>query len=338
MRVIAELNLISLPDMKTSKLGSRMNALKGYSRFIKQASLVLALALGVPFATNAAETGKSFATPEEAVSALVQATSAQSGADLRAIFGPAATDLQNPDRVQATNEFNAFTAALSMTNRLVHMSDTKCVLEVGANFWPFPVPIVKQGRRWFFDTEAGKEEILSRRIGKNELAVLQVVRAYVDAQREYASRDRNGDEVLEYAQQITSTPGTKDGLFWSPDLDGEISPLGPMVAEAQGAGYSVKGKGSDTSREPFQGYFFKILTRQGKHAPGGKYDYVINGHMIGGFALVAWPAEYGESGIMTFIVNQQGRVYQRDLGPKTGKLAAAMKVYDPDSGWSVSPD
>ncbi len=219
------------------------------------------------------------------------------------------------------------------------MSQTaKCVLEVGTNFWPFPVPIVKQGGRWFFDTEAGKEEILSRRIGKNELAVLQVVRAYVDAQREYASRDRNGDEVLEYAQRLASTPGTKDGLFWPPDLDGEISPLGPMVAEAQGAGYEMKGKGSDTTREPFRGYFFKILTRQGKHAPGGKYDYIINGHMIGGFALVAWPAEYGESGIMTFIVNQQGRVYQRDLGAKTGKLAAAMKVYDPDSSWLVSPD
>jgi hypothetical protein len=297
----------------------------------------VARALGVPFATNAAETGQTFATPEEAVSALVQATIAQGGA-LRAIFGPGAAEVQNPDRVQATNEFNTFLSALNATNRLAHVSDTKCVLEVGTNFWPFPVPIVKQGGRWFFDTDAGMEEILSRRIGKNELAALQAVRAYVDAQREYASRDRNGDEVLEYAQRIGSTPGTKDGLFWSPDLDGEISPLGPLVADAQGAGYDMKGKGSATSREPFHGYFFKILNRQGKHAPGGKYDYVINGHMIGGFALVAWPAEYGESGIMTFIVNQQGRVYQRDLGPKTGKLAMAMKAYDPDSGWSVSPD
>jgi hypothetical protein len=337
MRFIAPLKTHSLPDMMTSRKGSSMNALKGYSRFIKQASLVVALALGAPIAISAAETGQTFATPDEAVSALVQATIAQGGA-LRAIFGPAAADLQNPDRVQATNEFNTFLSALNATNRLVHESATKCVLEVGANFWPFPVPIVKQGGRWFFDTAAGKEEILSRRIGKNELAVLQVVRAYVDAQREYASRDRNGDEVLEYAQRISSTAGTKDGLFWPPDLDGEISPLGPMVAEAQGAGYDMKGKGSATSREPFHGYFFKILTRQGKHAPGGKYDYVINGHMIGGFALVAWPAEYGESGIMTFIVNQQGRVYQRDLGPKTGKLATAMKAYDPDSSWSVSPD
>jgi hypothetical protein len=338
MRFHAPLNAHSLPDMMTSRNGSSMNALQGYFRLFKPASLLVVLALGTPFVTNAAETGKAFATPEEAVAALVQATSAESGADLRAIFGPAAADLQNPDRVQATNEFNTFTAALNATNRLVHESDSKCVLEVGPNFWPFPVPIVKQGGRWFFDTEAGKEEILSRRIGKNELAVLQVVRAYVDAQREYAGRDRNGDQVLEYAQRLASTPGTKDGLFWPPDLDGEISPLGPLVAEAQGQGYRMRAKEADTPREPFHGYFFKILTRQGKHAPGGKYDYVINGHMIGGFALVAWPAEFGESGIMTFIVNQQGRVYQRDLGPKTGKLAAAMKVYDPDSSWWLSPD
>jgi hypothetical protein len=330
--------VFSIADMRTSKSGCVSIPVRRGLRVVRLASMVLGLALGLlPLAIIAAETGQIFATPEDAVSALVQATIAQGGA-LRAIFGPTAGDLQNPDRVQATNEFNTFLSALNTTNRLVHESDAKCVLEVGTNFWPFPVPIVKQGGRWFFDTEAGKEEILSRRIGKNELAVLQVVRAYVDAQRQYASRDRNGDEVLEYAQRIASTPGTKDGLFWSPDLDGEISPLGPMVAEAQGAGYGMRGTGSGTSCEPFHGYFFKILTRQGKHAPGGKYDYVINGHMIGGFALVAWPAEYGESGIMTFIVNQQGRVYQRDLGPKTGKLVTAMKAYDPDSGWSVSPD
>jgi len=315
-----------------------MNTTKACSRFVQNSSVLLALALAAPLATGAADIGKTFATPEEAVAALVQATSAESGSSLKAIFGPAAAEIQNPDRVQATNEFHTFTAALNATNRLVHESATKCVLEVGANSWPFPVPIVKKDGRWFFDTEAGKEEILSRRIGKNELAVLRVVRGYVSAQRDYASRDRNGDDVLEYAQRIASTPGTKDGLYWPPDLDGEISPLGPMVAEAQGEGYSVKARGQESTRAPFHGYFFKILTQQGKHAPGGKYSYIINGHMIGGLALVAWPAEYGESGIMTFIVNQQGRVYQRDLGPKTEKLAAAMKVYNPEPGWSVSPD
>jgi hypothetical protein len=316
----------SLTDMKTTKRVTSFNA------------LLLAFVLSGPIAARAADTGKTFATPEEAVSALVQATSAESGQELRAIFGPAAADIQNPDRIQATNEFHAFTTALNLTNRLVQESTNKYVLEVGANFWPFPIPIVKKDGRWFFDTEAGKDEILSRRIGKNELNTLQVMRAYVAAQREYASRDRNGDEVLEYAQRISSTPGNKDGLYWSPDLDGEISPLGPMVADAQGEGYTVQAKGQDATRLPFHGYLFKILTQQGKNAPGGKYSYIINGHMIGGFAMIAWPAEYGDSGIMTFIVNQQGRVYQKDLGPKTGKLAADMKVYDPDPSWSLSPD
>jgi Protein of unknown function (DUF2950) len=324
--------------MKTLTRDSSSITPKVYSRFKKVGAVVLALAFGAAIAARAADTGKTFSTPAEAVSALMQATSAKSGAELRAIFGPGAADIQNPDRVQATNEFNAFTAALSLTNRIVHESETNCVLEVGTNFWPFPVPIVKKDGRWFFDTEAGKEEILSRRIGKNELEVLQVMRAYVEAQREYASRDRNGDEVLEYAQHIASTPGTKDGLYWPPDLDGEISPLGPMVADAQEEGYKMEAKGQARSRLPFHGYFFKILTQQGKHAPGGKYSYIINGHMIGGFAMVAWPAEYGESGIMTFIVNQQGRVYQKDLGPKTEKLAPAIKTYDPDDSWSVSPD
>jgi hypothetical protein len=325
-------------DMNTLHIPISSDAPKAYSCLTNLRALLLAFAMSGPIAAGAADTGKTFATPEEAVSALVQATSAKSGKDLRTIFGPAAAEFQNPDRVQATNEFNTFTAMLNTTNRLVHESETNCVLEVGTNFWPFPVPIVKKDGRWFFDSEAGKEEILSRRIGKNELDTLEVMRAYVQAQREYASRDRNGDEVLEYAQRIASTPGTKDGLYWPPDLDGEISPLGPMVADAQSEGYGMEAKGQATTRMPFHGYLFKILTRQGKNAPGGKYDYIINGHMIGGFALVAWPAEYGDSGIMTFIVNQQGRVYQNDLGPKTGKLAPAMKAYDPDSSWEVSPD
>jgi hypothetical protein len=324
--------------MNTLQIHFSSNAPQARSRFINHGTLLLALSLGGAVAARAADTSQTFATPEEAVSALVQATSAKSGKDLRTLFGPAAAEFQNPDRVQATNEFNAFTAALNATNRLVHESETNCVLEVGTNLWPFPVPIVKKDGRWLFDSKAGKDEILSRRIGKNELDTLEVMRAYVQAQREYASLDRNGDEVLEYAQRLASTPGTKDGLYWPPDLDGEISPLGPLVADAQSEGYAMEAKGQATARMPFHGYLFKILTRQGKNAPGGKYGYIINGHMIGGFALVAWPAEYGDSGIMTFIVNQQGRVYQNDLGPKTGKLAAAMKAFDPDSSWEVSPD
>jgi hypothetical protein len=315
-----------------------MTSLQRHFRSLINRHWMLALALSAPMVISAADIGKTFATPEAAVSALVAAASAKDTNALRVIFGPAAEDLQNPDRVQATNDLIEFSTAFNQTNRIVRESDSKCVLQIGENFWPFPVPIVKKDAQWFFDTEAGKDELINRRIGNNELATLQAVRAYVEAQRDYAAKDRDGDEVLEYAQKLMSTPGTKDGLYWPPELDGEISPLGPLAAQAQAQGYGLKAREEGAEREPFHGYFFKILTRQGKSAPGGKYDYIINGNMIGGFALVAWPAEYGESGIMTFIVNQQGRVYQKDLGPKTAKTAAGMKSYDPDKTWTLSPD
>jgi len=322
-----------------------MKTLKGFlisSLVIRYSALVLLL--GLPPSIGAVETGKTFPTAEAAVAALKQATLAENPMALRGIFGPAAADIQNPDRVQATNEFEAFTAALNETNHLVPESKTKYVLEVGTNSWPFPIPIVKKNSGWFFDTEAGAEEILNRRIGGNELEVLRVMRVYVDAQREYASKDRDGDQVLEYAQKLASSPGKMDGLYWPPELNGEISPLGPMVAEAQEEGYfGKKGGGAASSTQgagpqPFHGYYFKILTRQSKQAPGGKYDYIINGNMIGGFAMVAWPADYGQSGIMTFIVNQQGIVYQRDLGENTAKIASKMSSYDPDPKWRPSRD
>jgi hypothetical protein len=299
---------------------------------------LLGLAIAPTPALRAADVAQTYASPEAAVTALASAVMAHDGDALRTIFGPAIADLQNPDRVQATNEFNAFAAALETKHQLVHESATKCVVELGPNAWPFPVPLVQQDGRWHFDTAAGTEELLNRRIGRNELAVLEATRAYVDAQREYANRERDGDDVLEYAQRLTSSPGTKDGLYWPPELDGEISPLGPLVAKAQVEGYAVQATADPTEREPFHGYYFKILTRQGKHAPGGKYDYVVNGNMLGGFALVAWPADYGQSGIMTFMVNQQGRVYQKDLGPKAAKNAGTLKAYDPDRTWAVSPD
>jgi hypothetical protein len=285
-----------------------------------------------------ADSGKSYSSPEDAVTALVSAVTSKDTNALRVIFGSAADDLQNPDRVQAGNDLNTFAAAITLTNRLVRQSDTKYELEIGAASWPFPIPLVKETNGWVFDTEAGKDELLNRRIGNNELETLKVVRAFVDAQREYASKDRDGDEVLEYAQRITSSPDKTDGLFWPIELNGEVSPLGPLVAEAQTEGYFADQSSDEPGPNPFHGYLFKILTRQGKHAPGGKYNYIINGHMIGGFALVAWPASYGESGIMTFIVNQQGRVYQKDLGPATSKIVRKMKEYDCDPTWRVSQD
>lgn len=299
---------------------------------------LLALTL-VPMESVAAEKmGQAFATPQAAVSALTQALNAHDSSQLLQIFGPGSEDLQNPDRVQATNEMDNFANALNTTNQLVRESGDKYELDVGADAWPFPVPIVQKGGQWYFDTNEGKEELLNRRIGRNELDVLKSMRAYVDAQREYASQDRNGDDVLEYAQRIASSAGKKDGLYWPEDLDGSLSPLGPLVAEAQTEGYQAKVNGQQTSRIPFHGYYFKILTRQGRSAPGGSYNYIINGHMIGGFALIAWPADYGNTGVMTFIVNQQGRVYQRDLGANTSAIAPATDEYNPSAGWSRSRD
>jgi hypothetical protein len=310
--------------------------LLNHSNANRKFALVLLLNLAV--SAGAADMGKTFETPEQAASALVSATRTQDNGALHALFGPAGEDLENPDRVQSANELSAFTTAYNKTNRLARLSDTEYVLEVGEDLWPFPVPIVKKDGRWFFETETGKDELLCRRIGQNELSTLEVMRSYVDAQREYASKDRDGDEVLEYAQRMRSSPGNMDGLYWPTELNGELSPLGPLVAEAQGEGYFANPAASDNGPQPFHGYLFKILKGQGRHAPGGKFDYVVNTNMILGFGLVAWPAEYGVSGVMTFIVNQQGRVYQKDFGKDSAEIVAKMHAYDPDPSWKISPD
>jgi len=304
-----------------------------------QFTFLCALMLIAPLRGIAANRfGQAFTTPQAAVSALTVALNSHDSSQLMQIFGPGGEELQNPDRVQATNEMDVFAKALNTTNQLVRDSGKKYELEVGTDAWPFPVPIVEKDGQWYFDTDEGKEELLNRRVGRNELDVLKSMRAYVDAQREYASQDRNGDSVLEYAQRISSSPGKKDGLYWSMDLDGSMSPLGPLVAEAQTEGYQARVNGQETSHTPFHGYYFKILKRQGSSAPGGSYNYVINGHMIAGFGLIAWPADYGNSGVMTFIVNQQGRVYQRDLGKNTSTIAPAMNEYNPGAGWMQSRD
>jgi hypothetical protein len=294
-------------------------------------------------ADGAVQMAKSFDTPQEALGALSRAVNTTNRAAFATLFGGESEKLVNPDSVQGARELGDFAAAFNSSNRLVRASDARMILEVGDTAWPFPIPLVKTADGWRFDTAAGLDEILNRRIGRNELDVLRIMRAYVEAQREYASRDRDGDGVLEYAQKISSSPGRMDGLFWPLELNGEMSPLGPLVAYAQGEGY-FRERGRDgalspsASPKPFHGYLFKILTRQGSNAPGGKYDYVINGNMIGGFALLAWPAAYGDSGIMTFVVNQQGRVFQKDLGPNTEKLAQKITAYDPDKTWHASAD
>jgi hypothetical protein len=281
--------------------------------------------------------GKLFASADDAVAALIAAVNAGDTAALQVVFGPEFADITSPEPAQADEELKQFAGKLNESHELTKESETRSELEVGKDQWPFPVPLVKTEGGWFFDTDAGKEEIVNRRIGRNELGALESVRAYVEAQREYASRDRDGDGVLEYAQKIRSSPGQKDGLYWPQGADGELSPIGPLIAEAQSRGYLTNAGGS-IGPQPYRGYYFRILKSQGPSAPGGKYDYVINGNMISGFALIAYPAEYGESGIMTFIVNQQGRVYQKNLGPNTAKLAAEITSYDPDNSWKISPD
>jgi hypothetical protein len=315
------------------------NTISATRRFRSALWLVTALA-GAGIAAGTASQnnfGRAFPTADSAVQALADAARIADRDQLKSILGPASDDLQVSDQVQAQDELEQFAAAYQQGHRIVPAANHTATLEVGTNHWPLPIPLVQTNGQWYFDTDAGSEEVINRRIGRNELSALQTVRVYVDAQREYASRDHDGDGVLEYAQKAMSLPGKKDGLYWPPNLDGEMSPLGPLIAGAQEQGYEAKSP-DDPEPRPFRGYYFRILTRQTAHAPGGKYDYIINGNMIGGFALVAWPADYGDSGIMTFIVNQQGRVYQKDLGPETDSIARKITEYDPDPTWRVSPD
>ena len=275
---------------------------------------------------------KTFKSPEEAVKALVNAVKAGGTKELLAIFGPAGKDLiSSGDEVADKAGRERFVKSYEEMNNLVRETDSKMTLVVGKEEWPLPIPIVKKGETWFFDTMAGKEELLNRRIGKNELNAIQVCLAYVDAQREYVMKDRDSDKLLEYAQKFVSTKGKKDGLYWEAKEGEEQSPLGPLAARAVKEGYTGSKPGDNPV--PYHGYFYKILKAQGKNAPGGAYDYLVKGKMIGGFALVASPAEYGNSGVMTFIVNHEGVVYEKDLGKETGKIVNAMTKFDPDKTW-----
>jgi hypothetical protein len=277
--------------------------------------------------------GQNFASPQDATNALVSAAQANSTNALHLIFGPEVRDLVSPDAVQAGHSLTNFIRRLTEKVVLVKQSDSNLLLQIGVDGWPFPIPLVQEGGQWHFDTAAGKEEILNRRVGMNELAAIRLCHAYVEAQREYAGQPRNEDGILEYAQHLRSATNAHDGLYWHAGPGEEMSPLGPLIAQSHEEGYHQATKIMAENLAPYRGYCFKILTRQGPHAPAGKYNYLINGHMLAGFALVAWPSEWGNSGIMTFIVNQQGKVYEKNLGPKTARLAAALTAYDPDSAW-----
>jgi len=272
---------------------------------------------------------KSFSSPEEAVKSLVTAVRAHDLEEMLVILGPGSKELisSGDDAADRTGR-EKFLRAYDQMNTLQQESPDKMTLCIGADNWPMPIPIVKKESAWVFDIQKGKQEILNRRIGRNELQVIDLLHAYVDAQHEYATKDCGGSGKVEFAQRLISTENKRDGLYWEAKEGEKESPIGPLVALAATEGYF------NPDLQPFHGYYFRILKGQGKHADGGAYNYVVKGKMILGFAIIAYPAEYGNSGIMTFIVNQEGTIYQKKLGKNTTRRAEALKIFDPDNTWT----
>jgi hypothetical protein len=316
------------------------------SQFLKQPNrlstlVILALALILPISLRADESSapsssspgigpQMFASPDDAVHALRVAVEASDQPALSQIFGPEFKSLLTGDKVQDANNTRHFANAMAENCHLERQSDTECLVDVGTNDWPMPIPLVQTNGQWYFDTVAGREEIIDRHIGKDELTAIGVCRAYVDAQRQFAGM--NGGA---YARKFKSSPGKQDGLYWPAAAGEPASPFGALVAEAHVEGY---GGSNSTGLHAFHGYYFKILTSQGKDAPGGKMDYLNGGNLKNGFALLAYPEHWNQSGVMTFIVNQDGKVYQRDLGKKTSRIAGRIKEYNPGAGWSLVQD
>jgi hypothetical protein len=279
----------------------------------------------------AATKQKAFAAPEEAVKELMAAVKAHDTKAVRSLLGPGSREIvESGDAVADKAGRERFVKAYEEANKLEKSTDAKMVLSVGKDGWPFPIPLVKEAAGWRFDAKAGKEEILNRRIGRNELAVVQVLQAFVDAQREYYLRNPQRDKLLQYAQRIASTQGKRDGLYFPTKADEKPSPLGPLVDSARAGGYK---KGEGGKPVAYHGYHYRILKGQGPDAKGGAYDYVVQGKMIGGFALIAWPATYENSGVMTFIVNHDGVVYEKDLGPGTATAVQKITKFNPDKSW-----
>jgi len=292
------------------------------------ASLLLLLALCWPAPAAPAEPQMRFGTPEAAVEVLLTAFKNSDDQALSTLFGAEYADrLLSKDKAAARADRTRLYEAAQQTWTLRKDTADQAVLVLGPNAWPFPIPLVRSGADWRFHTAQGIEEIVNRRIGRDELTTIAACRAYIAAQRQYASKIRDKSGVRKFAQRLVSTAGTQDGLYWDPAVaGGEESPFGPNVAEFLKSGRQPG--------EPYYGYYFRVLTRQGSHVPGGRYNYVINGNMLAGFALVAFPAEYGNTGVMTFLVSHHGQVYQKDLGPRTTALVKAMQEYNPDATWT----
>ena len=282
---------------------------------------VLALAMA------AAHAQQSFKTAEEAADALVSAAKTGDRKAVLTVLGQKGADIvSSGDTVADASARNRVIEAYNAKHQMAMEGTDKAVLIIGHEDWPFPIPLVRKDGTWWFDTAAGREEILYRRIGRNELSAIQACLAYVDAQQEYAERGIAGNGV--YAQRIVSGPGKNDGLYWPAQPSEDDSPLGELAASAAAEGYRV-----GQQRAPYHGYYYKVLTRQGPNAAGGALDYIVRGRMIGGFALVAYPAEYRNSGVMTFLVNHRGDVYEKDLGPNTAHIVAGITAFNPDNTW-----
>ena len=292
------------------------------------------IALTMPALAYAAD-AKVFDTPDAAAAGMVSALEKGTDAAIVELLGDAHNDelFTDDEAAERENRKRAYDAAKEQMSLREDDADTRTVL-IGKDEWPVPFPIVKGDKGWHFDLEAGLDELLARRVGQNELAAIASLRAVVDAEEDYRAIDRDGDEVLEYAQKFVSSPGKKDGLYWEvPEGSNEaLSPLLSFVTQQEGY---LQGRDEG---DPLRGYNFRIITRQGDGAPGGRYDYIINGNMIGGYAAIATPDDYGNTGIMTFIVNQQGRIYEKDLGDDTALESASIQEYDLDDTWKLTKD
>jgi hypothetical protein len=295
---------------------------------------LLLLTAVIPFAachTSDKPSTKTFATPDDAANAVVSAVKSGDQAALIEIFGPDSKELMSSgDAVQDKNTGDAFAARYGTMHRWRNLGDGAQMLLVGADNFAFPIPLRKNASgQWFFDTAAGRDEVLNRRVGRNELASIEVSEAAADAQAEYFSETHDGATTKQYAQKFLSDPGKHNGLYWASQEGQPQSPLGPLAAFATEEGYSAK----PDAHTPFHGYYFHMLKGQGSSAQGGSKDYLVDGKMVGGFAFVAYPAEYGNSGVMTFMINQDGVLLQKDLGKSTREVATAMTRFDPDPSW-----
>jgi hypothetical protein len=309
-------------------------------RWATRSAVVLSISLssfgGASSGLAAQRSAETFASPEQATQALAAAWRGGRAGDLLKIFGPAGQVLvRSGDPIAEANARRRFAAFYDQRHRIDRGGGGEAILVIGNEDWPYPIPIVPQGSGWRFDVKAGAEQILNRRIGRNELNAIAVARAYVEAQRDYAAKDPLHSGVHEYAQQLASTHGRWNGLYWPASAGAGESPLGPLVATAEAKGYPAPPPTAG-ARTPLEGYYFRILAAQGPQAPGGARSYLVGGHMTGGFALIAFPSRWGDSGVMTFVVNQTGIVFEKNLGPDTTGAARRITAYNPDRSWKIA--